>query len=128
MREPCGNTAAEISRDQQVVLSREDWELRQEERERQLLGRRLFIKTLLSNHLYIVNGNPWFLRDAIANIDDENFWVFCPCPISKDTITDIWADDPEKLAKLFTSGELNKFKSLIQHEVEKLADILDGKL
>lgn len=137
MLEPCGNTAAEISRDQPVVLSREDWELRQDERERQLNQRKEFISTLLRNETYyqvvIIDGygnkhnQPWFLQEAIENISDENFWSFLYCPLS-DTIADIFADDPEKVSKLFIDGFLGKFKSLIQREVEKLADMLDGKL
>lgn len=127
MPELCGNTIAEIRRDQVVMLNREEWEIRQEERELKLQRRREFIKSLLTNSAYIHGYCAWTLSDAIANITSSEFWNHQPTA-APDTLSEYFNEDPELVSVMFASGDLNQFKSLVQYEVEKLADMLDGKL
>lgn len=130
---PCGNTQTEIDRDQPIVRTLEEWELRHEERQRKLDSRKEFIATLLRNEpAYTIKfidsdgkefRNAYFLHDAIGCISDENFWSF----VSSDhdlPLDYLNIDDPEQISELFVAGKLNQFKSLIQHEVEKLSDIV----
>jgi len=128
MLEPCGNTQAEIERDQPIVLTQDEWELRHEERQRKLNRRKEFIKTLLEFKPFIERQNYWTLDDAISLIESESFWIYKPLSGSDETVQEYWDNDPLLVCAMFLSGDLNQFKSLIQHEVEALADMLDGKL
>lgn len=128
MLEPCGNTQAEIERDQPIVLTQDGWEFRHEERQRKLNRRKEFIKTLLEFRPFIERGNTWTLDDAISNIETGIFWNYKPLKNSDDTVEQYWDNDPHLVCAMFIAGDLDQFKSLVQHEVEVLADMLDGKL
>jgi len=125
MNQLCGNTQAEIAADRQAVIPKEDWELRHERLEMQLQARKVFISTLLRNEAAYVNGQPYFLHEAIAEVKDELLWDYLiknDDDLTYSTFAQAFEEDPELLCKMFVDGHLDQFKILIQHEVEKLAD------
>ena len=125
MNDLCGNTQAEIVRDQPATLSREEWEIRHEESQRKLDARKAFIACILANIDVVGHAGTYTLADAISQIEDEGFWqiqVRQQGETEFETLDQIFADDPDHVVLLFISGQLDRSKSLIQHEVEKLAD------
>lgn len=97
---------------------------RQEERERKLQARRAFIIDLSKNQPHVIGENTWYLHDAISNITNKEFWDFRPMMISGTTLEDLFDLDPESVCDLYVMGRLDKFKSMIQHEIEKLSDLV----
>lgn len=122
----CGNTAAEINNDSPTPMSIEEYQSRQAERVRKVEAKGRFIKRLLANEPYVIGKNTWVLADAISNIQTDEFWNW-KAPSGK-SVQETYEDDPDMVAIWFEQGHLNQFRNIVQFEVEKLSDLLDGKL
>jgi len=130
----CGNTQAEIDNDRPTLISKEEWEIRHERLEKQLQARKEFIAKLLRNEtakvLLAIDSRGvetyqnYFLHEAIEQIKDESFWDYEYVAWGEGTLSfDEWFEsDPEAMCAAMPQWTNDKFKSLIQHEVEKLSD------
>jgi hypothetical protein len=132
MREPCGNTQAEIEHDEAQAKAekhRENAEAMQLLRE----ARAAFIHKLMRNEPVTVKSyscgfklnNTYTLAEAIGEIDNEDMWDMLIRPGEDpdlQTFEQAFEDDPDLVCEMFAQGKLDQFKILIQHEVERLAD------
>lgn len=132
MMEPCGNTQAEIERDEaQFALecSRENIEAM----DRLRAARAAFIHKLLRNEPVTVRSysggfkvnNTYTLADAIGEVDSDDMWDMLMREGEDpdlQTFAQAFEDDPDLVCEMFVAGKLDQFKILIQHEVERLAD------
>jgi len=132
MREPCGNTQAEIEYDEAQAKAekhRENAEAMELLRE----DRANFIAKLLRNESVMVKdyssgfrtGSIYTLADAIGEVRDETLWEHLlkgPEDLDFKTFAQAFEEDPELVCEMFVKGELAQFAILIRHEVECLAD------
>jgi hypothetical protein len=132
MLEPCGNTQAEIEHDEAQAKAekyRENAEAMQLLRE----ARAAFIHKLMRNEPVTVKSyscgfklnNTYTLAEAIGEIDNEDMWDMLIRPGEDpdlQTFEQAFEDDPDLVCEMFVQGKLDQFKTLIQHEVERLAD------
>jgi hypothetical protein len=132
MREPCGNTQAEIEQDRassEFERSREHAEAMELLRE----AKADFIAKLMRNEPVTVKdyssgfriGSTYTLAEAIGQIDSDDMWDMLIRPGEDpdlQTFAQAFADDPDLVCEMFVQGKLDQFKILIQHEVERLAD------
>jgi len=130
MREPCGNTQAEIDNDsplsfQQVCESR-----REHERAMHMLRekRAEFIAKLLRNEDATVKmfsggkswNNTYTLAEAIEDIDEEAFWETEVAPGL--TMSGWFADFPDNVCISIAANAFPQLNIYVRHAVEKLSD------
>lgn len=129
---PCGNTQAEIERDQEQYDAEAVRE-HAEAMDRLRAARASFIHKLMRNEPVTVRSysagfkinNTYTLADAIGEVRDETLWEYLlkgPEDLDFKTFAQAFEEDPELVCEMFVKGKLEQFSILIRHEIENLAD------
>lgn len=129
---PCGNTQAEIDRDH----AQYDFERSQEHRNAVAMiceQKKEFITNLMTNGYSSVKcfggTRTYYLNDAVQDIHPKGgFWYLeVEYENQKQSIDDVYENDPDFVIELITSGKLpTNLEKIVKSAVETLADEVLG--